>query len=185
MNGVAKCIRLAGGKSASFFTRFRIEPIRHGQFARRQLQQVARSRRHCNPQIVVSCKNASVLKHKMGMNPAAAAHTAAAGRRSDDGPSGVAQPERLLADEHEQHRVSRAHERVVGQTRGSRLAGALERLSFPTAVEAGAESSGDVRGRVNTTEPPDADPHVRWCGGRRLITSGYPMCARHGSELTR
>lgn len=92
-----------------------------------------------------------------------------------DGASGVAQPERVLADEHKQSRASRAHERMVGQTRGAELAGALGRLSLPAAAEAGAESSGDNRGEVNTPEPPDADPHVRWCGGRGLITPGYPI----------
>ena len=80
-----------------------------------------------------------------------------------------------LADEHEQHRAGRAHERVVESTRGAGFAGALGRLSLPAAAEGGAGSSGDGRARVNTTEPPDADPQVRWCGGRGLITSGYPI----------
>jgi len=26
-------------------------------------------------------------------------------------------------------------------------------------------------------EPPDADPHVRWCGGREVNPPAYPMCA--------
>jgi hypothetical protein len=32
---------------------------------------------------------------------------------------------------------------------------------------------------VTRSEPPDTDPYVRWCGGRRLITSGYPSWALH------
>ena len=29
-------------------------------------------------------------------------------------------------------------------------------------------------------EPPGADPHAGWCGGRRLKTSGYPIRAHYG-----
>jgi hypothetical protein len=47
----------------------------------------------------------------------------------------------MLADEHEPHRASRAHERVVRETRGAGFVGALGRLSFPVAVEAGAGKS--------------------------------------------
>ncbi len=121
---------------------------------------------------------AAVLLETRGTFPAAAENAAAAGGRSGDGARGIAQSERLLADEHEQHRASRAHERVVGQTRGAGPAGALGRLSLPAAAEGGAESSGAGRGGVNTAEPPDADPHVRWCGGRGLITPGYPISRR-------
>ena len=27
----------------------------------------------------------------------------------------------------------------------------------------------------NSWEPPSADPHARWCGGRGLKTPGYPI----------
>jgi len=33
------------------------------------------------------------------------------------------------------------------------------------------------------SEPPDADPHVRWCGGRRGEPGAYPMYARHDQRL--
>jgi hypothetical protein len=33
------------------------------------------------------------------------------------------------------------------------------------------------------SEPPDADPHVRWCGGRRGELGAYPMCAQHDQQL--
>ena len=34
-------------------------------------------------------------------------------------------------------------------------------------------------------EPPDADPPVRWCGGRRLITSGSPIGSTPSSSVGR
>src|SRR5205823_680400 len=34
------------------------------------------------------------------------------------------------------------------------------------------------------SEPPDADPHVRWCGGRRGEPGAYPIeCAQHDQQL--
>ena len=42
-----------------------------------------------------------------------------------------------------------------------------------TKVSANPENEGATR-----SEPPDTDPYVRWCGGRRLITSGYPIGLR-------
>ena len=29
-------------------------------------------------------------------------------------------------------------------------------------------------------EPPDAEPHVRWCGGRKINRTGYPI--RHSTD---
>ena len=37
--------------------------------------------------------------------------------------------------------------------------------------------------RIESYEPPDADPHVRWCGEGELKTPPYPMYARHGRKL--
>jgi hypothetical protein len=31
-----------------------------------------------------------------------------------------------------------------------------------------------------TGEPPDADPHVRWCGRGRSNTAPYPICESRG-----
>jgi hypothetical protein len=58
---------------------------------------------------------------------------------------------------------------------GAGHAGALGRLSLPAAAEGGAGSSGDGREGVITTEPPGTDPYAGWCGGRWLITTGYPI----------
>jgi hypothetical protein len=33
------------------------------------------------------------------------------------------------------------------------------------------------------SEPPDADPHAGWCGGRRGEPGAYPMYARHDQRL--
>ena len=33
------------------------------------------------------------------------------------------------------------------------------------------------------SEPPDADPHVRWCGGRRGELGAYPMGQALASEM--
>ena len=36
----------------------------------------------------------------------------------------------------------------------------------------------------NSWEPPSADPHARWCGGRGRKTPGYPI-RRSGAEASR
>jgi hypothetical protein len=46
-----------------------------------------------------------------------------------------------------------------------------QKQTTPTA-QASANPEND---KATRSEPPDTDPYVRWCGGRRLITSGYPI----------
>jgi len=35
------------------------------------------------------------------------------------------------------------------------------------------------------SEPPDADPHVRWCGGRRGEPGAYPILLELGARYER
>jgi hypothetical protein len=47
--------------------------------------------------------------------------------------------------------------------------------SLPAQEGAERASLGDVSDDVIRSEPPGTDPYAGWCGGRRLITSGYPI----------
>ena len=45
----------------------------------------------------------------------------------------------------------------------------MDRLSLPA-------TDAIVGGDVIRSEPPGTDPYAGWCGGRWLITTGYPIC---------
>jgi hypothetical protein len=51
----------------------------------------------------------------------------------------------------------------------------MDRLSLPAQEGAERASFGDVTSEVIRSEPPGTDPYAGWCGGRRLITTGYPI----------
>ena len=129
-----------------------------------------------------------------GSRPAADA--AAAGGRSARRAFGLTQPQGLLADEYEQYRAGRAHERVVGSTGDAGPARRSGSLITTPRRDGGAGSSGDGRAGVNPTEPPGTaasgrspvrrlNPYAGWCGGRGLITHGYPIRRRcvHKTKL--
>ncbi len=53
------------------------------------------------------------------------------------------------------------------------------------ATSSGSESLGWLH-KPQLTEPPDADPHVRWCGRGVTGIAGYPLSrSRRSSRLTR
>ena len=117
---------------------------------------------------------ATVLLETVETRTDAAAHAAATRGRARGSPSGLAQSERMLAHEHEQHRASGAHQRVADTTRRALPARPVDRLSLPDADD-------HVGGDVIRLEPPGTDPYAGWCGGRELITPGYPIRLLHGS----
>ena len=39
-------------------------------------------------------------------------------------------------------------------------------------------AGGNTGSRQHTLEPPGTDPYAGWCGGRELITPGYPIRLR-------
>jgi len=66
---------------------------------------------------------------------------------------------------------------VSGGERPRSSRGSIEIASCcPKQPTPSAEASADPENEAATrSEPPSTDPYARWCGGRRLITSGYPI----------
>ncbi len=56
---------------------------------------------------------------------------------------------------------------------------------YPSQTTPSAEASANPE-TVIRSEPPSTDPYARWCGGRELITPGYPISpSSHRTEALR
>ena len=121
-----------------------------------------KAREDVSLETVASCENAGAGAHETGR------------RETDCDPDGD-EPEKLLADIQNDGNADRDDKRVVGQA-GITVAQGDVGVVPLSANNTGLTAHIDLR--TNRSEPPDADPHVRWCGrGRAGVNHlGPPLC---------
>src|SRR6202048_1431265 len=79
---------------------------------------------------------------------------------------------------------SRANRRQLRWTVAPRADPRADHRSIERLLRLARTSRAHDSWLVQPTEPPDADPHVRWCGrGGRVTVSPIPMCAEHVRQL--
>src|SRR5467141_964345 len=79
---------------------------------------------------------------------------------------------------------SRANRRQLRWTVAPRKHSSAKARSVERLLRLARTSRAHGSWLAQPAEPPDADPHVRWCGrGGRATVSPMPMCAEHVRQL--